>query len=461
MTTARRTLKVIRDPIHNLIRIEDPFILELIDSVPMQRLRRVRQLGLAWQVFPGAEHSRFVHSLGVYHLVGRMMRQLNGESETVWFDERLRRVVLVAALLHDVGHGPFSHTFEVVARELAPSGSSSVDHETWTKRIVREHRQIQDILTRESSSLPEEVCQVLDHTFHPYHVTALVSSQLDADRFDYLLRDSYMTGTGYGTFDLEWMLRTIAVREVQPDTGTTADTPRPLSTIVVDGRRGLSGLEAHLMGRHYMYRQVYYHKTVKSAEALLRSILRRAATLIRNGALTCNNAGFTKLARGDALTINEFLGLDDFAVLSWIQDWADSSTDPTLKDLSARLMHRNLFKAIIVPSNPELRSYADNREIVRQAVIAASFDPEYYMIEESATDIAYKDYFYLIERGKSAGAEEIWYVDSANKPHPLSANSDSFLVVAARALQFSESRWFVPDQVARKIQSNLRWELRR
>lgn len=127
MPSANSVNKFIRDPIHDIIRIEDQFILELLDTAAMQRLRRIRQLGLAWLVYPGAEHSRFTHSLGVYHLAGRAMDQLNRVNGRDLFDDGKREVVLTAALLHDVGHWPFSHIFENVAKKMP--GSNEAQHE--------------------------------------------------------------------------------------------------------------------------------------------------------------------------------------------------------------------------------------------------------------------------------------------------------------------------------------------
>lgn len=163
MPSANSVNKFIRDPIHNIIRIEDHFILELLDTAAMQRLRRIRQLGLAWLVYPGAEHSRFTHSLGVYHLAGRAMDQLNRVSGGDLFDGGKREEVLAAALLHDVGHGPFSHIFENVAREM--SGSNEAQHENWTLKIVRDDKDINKILTCVSPEMPAHVLQILSKTY--------------------------------------------------------------------------------------------------------------------------------------------------------------------------------------------------------------------------------------------------------------------------------------------------------
>lgn len=449
--------KFIRDPIHDIIRIEHRFALELLDSPAMQRLRRIRQLGVAWMVYPGAEHSRFTHALGVFHLAERVMSQLDHDAKRGWFDNGRREAVLAAALLHDVGHGPFSHVFEHVGREIHKT--LAVSHEDWTKRIVKDDKRISAALVSVSAELPDQVCQILDHTFKPHFVTAIISSQLDVDRFDYLLRDSHMTGARYGAFDLEWMLRTLAIHEVRP-ASADGSTER-LETIVVDGQRGLSGLEDHLIGRHYMYRHVYYHKTIRSAEQMLRSILKRAAELVQGGR-KLGNAAFQKMARGEALDVAEYLSLDDFVLMGWIEDWARSVRDKVLRDMCDRLLNRRLFKAIIVPEEPKDPSaslfglWADNKERLRKLARRHQFNPDYYVLEDEVKDIAYKGYLYNLGRSKVADEEEIWYLDRGGTPQRLSG-CNSILVEAPRALQYKEDRWFVPEEVASDAQTVLAW----
>ncbi len=187
MDSGTYMLKFIRDPVHDIIRIQHPFVLDLLNTAAIQRLRRIRQLGLAWLVYPGAEHSRFTHSLGVYHLAGRVMNQLEEERRVAGidsgeplFDERRRKAILAAALLHDVGHGPFSHAFEHI---LAKVSGAMVPHEAWTKRIIREQDDVQQALTRaDSETIADDIVEIIDGVSKPHYVTAIVSSQLDVDR---------------------------------------------------------------------------------------------------------------------------------------------------------------------------------------------------------------------------------------------------------------------------------------
>lgn len=195
-------VKVLRDPIHGYIHVDLKVIWDCINSREVQRLKRIRQLGGAFQVYHTAEHSRFAHSLGVYEIARRMVEEIRDLRETLSEEEKI--TVMAAGLLHDLGHGPFSHAFESV---------TIAKHEEMTRRIILEETEVHRALVRCSPSLPEKVAAVIDHT-HPNKILVqMISGQLDADRMDYLLRDAYFTGTKYGEFDLERILRTIRVRD--------------------------------------------------------------------------------------------------------------------------------------------------------------------------------------------------------------------------------------------------------
>ncbi|HYE13488.1 MAG TPA: HD domain-containing protein, partial [Pyrinomonadaceae bacterium] len=199
--------RIYRDPVHNIIRLrtdtdEGRLMVRLVDSFEFQRLRRVKQLGLALFTYQGAEHSRFAHSLGVLHLMTRVLDRL-GERYPI--DPEARAAARAAALLHDVGHGPFSHVMEKVL---------GFHHEAWTVRAVTsEETEIGRVLASFSGSLPARVAEIIEGRFQPAFLAQLVSSQLDVDRMDYLLRDSLMTGAKYGYYDLEWVVNAIEVDE--------------------------------------------------------------------------------------------------------------------------------------------------------------------------------------------------------------------------------------------------------
>jgi len=251
------TERIYRDPVHNIIRLqtdtdEGELMMRLIDTAEFQRLRRIKQLGLGLYTYQGAEHSRFTHSLGAFHLMTRVLDRL-GERHAIKPADRI--AARAAALLHDVGHGSFSHVMEKVL---------NFHHERWTVDVIRnESSEIGELLLSYSPDLPEKVASIIEGKFQPSALGQLVSSQLDVDRMDYLLRDSLMTGAKYGIYDLEWIINALAIDEAADRVYVQA--------------RGIYAVEEYLQARYYMFRQVYFHRALRSAEAVLRSILRRAA----------------------------------------------------------------------------------------------------------------------------------------------------------------------------------------
>src|SRR5215210_2655326 len=233
-------------------------MVRLIDAREFQRLRRIKQLGLALYTYQGAEHSRFTHSLGVLHLMTRVLDRLSDSFPITTED---RAAACAAALLHDVGHGSFSHVMEKVL---------SFHHEAWTVRsVLSPETEIGQVLRSYSGELPRRVADIIEGKFQPAALAQLVSSQLDVDRMDYLLRDSLMTGAKYGIFDLEWIIKSIEINEADDHLYVSAP--------------GVYAVEDYLQARYYMYRQVYFHRTLRSAEAILRVLLRRAIDLFKSG----------------------------------------------------------------------------------------------------------------------------------------------------------------------------------
>lgn len=361
-----------RDPLHNMISLDeslpdDRLIVELIDSIEFQRLRRIKQLGIAMFTYQGAEHSRFTHSIGVMHLMTRALNLL-GSHHTI--SEEARVVGRVGALLHDLGHGPFSHVMEKVFR---------FHHEDWTRRIVLdESTEVNRILQGFDRQLPEKLASLYKHDYSPAFVSQLVSSQLDCDRMDYLLRDSLMTGAKYGIYDLEWVLHALKIDE-QSD------------RVYVEAK-GLYAVEEYLQARYYMFRQVYFHRTLRSAEAVLVSALMRARELIEQDELGFRMRGsvFEKMLMREAVTTNEYLQLDDTDLTFHLKQWS-RDTDATLADLASRFIHRKLFKAIDVEfaDDDALRFWKRAEDVVRRA----GFDPAYYLIMDRATDVPYYGYY--------------------------------------------------------------------
>jgi uncharacterized protein len=364
--------RIYRDPVHNIIPLRDDsaegqLMIQLIDTPEFQRLRRIKQLGLGLYTYQGAEHSRFTHSLGALHLMTRILEQLRDRFKIAPEDRAAARA---AALLHDVGHGPFSHAMEKVL---------GVHHEQLTMLAVTSpETSLYEALKAYSSEMPQRIASIIDGTFKPAALAQLVSSQLDVDRMDYLLRDSLMTGAKYGLYDLEWIINALQIDE---------DADR-----IYVAARGVHAVEEYLQARYYMFRQVYFHRTLRSAEAVLRSALSRALELVKNGVgVWCAAAtSFEKILRRQSLSITEHLSMDDSDVIFHMKQW-QQATDPVLSDLSQRFVNRRLFKAIDLdmPEN-ERKDFLNS---ARSVVERAGFLPEYYFIEDRASDVPYYGYY--------------------------------------------------------------------
>jgi len=370
--------RIYRDPVHNIIRLrtdttEGELMMRLIDAAEFQRLRRIKQLGLGLFTYQGAEHSRFTHSLGAFHLMTRVLDRF-GERYSIHPEDRI--AARAAALLHDLGHGSFSHVMEKVL---------NFHHEQWTVDVLlSEETEIGQVLRSHSPQMPNSVAAIIEGKFKPSALAQLVSSQLDVDRMDYLLRDSLMTGAKYGVYDLEWIINALAIDE-------SADR------IYVEAR-GLYAVEEYLQARYYMFRQVYFHRTLRSAEAVLRSIIRRALSLHEDGIEVWHASGtaFEKILRRQRLSITEHLQVDDSDFVFHVKQWQNSK-DAILSDLSKRFINRRLFKAIDLDM-PESEK-AEFMETAREVVRRSGFDPDFYFIEDRASDVPYYSY-YAAERSE-------------------------------------------------------------
>lgn len=359
-----------RDPLHNIISLdesvpEDGLLVELIDSAEFQRLRRIKQLGLAMFTYQGAEHSRFTHSLGVMHLMSRALDLLSQQHR---IDPEARLIGRVAALLHDLGHGPFSHVIEKLL---------GFHHEDWTRRIILDpNTEVNEILRGFDASLPQKLVSLYEHNYKPAFVIQMVSSQLDCDRMDYLLRDSLMTGAKYGIYDVEWILHALRIDE--------------RSDLIYVERKGIHAVEEYLQARYHMFRQVYFHRTLRSAEAVLTSALKRARHLIRHGELKFRLPGspLDKALLQEELAATDYLQLDDADLLFHLKQWC-SEPDPILSDLAKRFINRRLFKAADLPDG-RIQSF---QEEAARIISSAGFDPDYYLVMDSASDIPYYNYY--------------------------------------------------------------------
>jgi HD superfamily phosphohydrolase len=374
---------ILRDPIHGLVAFEgeeDAIVTRLLATREVQRLRRIRQLGLTSFAFPGAEHTRFAHAIGAARVMQLFLARLRQVDGDLPFWQRVTseraRDALAAAFLHDVGHGPLSHLFE----EALPGAPS---HEAWTERILLDpSSEVHHVLVADDAYLPQRVAELV-HGRHalPYLAKA-VSGTFDVDRCDYLLRDAHHTGVRYGEYDLPWLLRSLRFDEaVQPG-------------LAIDGPKGLAAIEAFILARLFMFQQVYFHKSTRAAEWMIGVILRRAIALVRDGTrLPSMPPALASIAAGDAPSLDEYLELDDQVLLTALHEW-EGAGDRVLADLCLRLRARALFKTIeLFPEKDGEGSMPapEALEIARGIARVAGLDPEIHVGLDVASDTPYAD----------------------------------------------------------------------
>jgi HD superfamily phosphohydrolase len=332
---------ILRDPVHGLVAFEGPFervVAPLLATREVQRLRNVRQLGFTSLVFPGAEHSRFAHCVGAAHVMVRWLARVRAVEASLppelRLDQEAEADALAAALLHDLGHGPFSHLFE----EVLPHARH---HEDWTvDTLLDEASEVHRAMQTISRDMPERVVALLTGTHRLGYLSNGVSGTLDVDRCDYLLRDSHMTGVRYGIYDLDWLLRALSFGCVPNESGGSD------WVLAIEGRKGLPPIEGFFLARLFMYQQVYHHKATRAAEALIRGIFLRVAELIQDGRPPADTpAAVLAAVSGERVGLGDYLALDDITLLSAFRSW-ESSPDSALSDLTRRLASRRLPKTV-------------------------------------------------------------------------------------------------------------------
>jgi HD superfamily phosphohydrolase len=348
----------LRDPVHGLITFRkdnklDQLAWALLDAPEFQRLRRIKQLGPADLVFPGATHSRFAHCVGVFHtargLLDVIKREIGAIRQT--FNEPRAEVAVLAALLHDLGHGPLSHAFEAVQR----ARGRKKKHEKWSAEMVRnESGQIHARLERHRPGLAGEVADLLDDEDPKDIYHAVVSSSFDADRLDYLRRDRLMTGTQAGAIDFDWLMEHVRVRHVEidaPDADDDDFTPIKVPTFCLDAK-ALPAAEQFLQARYTLHEQVYFHKVKRCAERMFEQLLKRVAKHVGSGEFTVQ----TGLASDHALarfiasdSLADYLALDDAVLWGGLEPMMRAG-DAEIAQLAGRLHSRCLYKTLDISS---------------------------------------------------------------------------------------------------------------
>ena len=402
---------LLRDPVHGYIHIEDKVIFDILQSKEFQRMRRIKQLGPISYVFPGATHTRFEHNLGVYELTRRICNIFSKnypsrEPDDGLWDDSNRLLVECAGLLHDIGHGPYSHTFEHLF---------GTNHEKIGQQIITDpHTEINQALRQVSPNFPELVASVIAKTYPNPQVVKMISSQADADRMDYLQRDAYFTGVNYGQFDLSRVLRVI----------------RPYQDGICFTNNGMHAVEDYIVSRYQMYQQVYFHRVGRSMEVILHHLLQRAKVVYKTGTLQVTPS-LAKFLEGN-WTLDDYLKLNDGVMETNFSLWLNSS-DPILADLASRYLFRKPLASIRIDEDtkgllPKLK------DLIKQA----GFDPTYYTDTNSAFDEPYDAYK---PTGKNANSQiEIMQDDGSL----IELSQLSPLVKALNGTFQGDERFFFP-----------------
>lgn len=347
----------IRDPVHDLIVFRDhsdidQLAWELINTREFQRLRRIRQLGFSEFVFPGATHTRFSHCVGVYQTARELLEIIKQKIGSD-YDEGRAEVALCAALLHDIGHGPFSHAFENAEKKL----ERGKNHESWGSEIIKEDTEVHSkLVERRSEIFADEVAGLLAAKEPKDIYSSVVSSQFDADRLDYIRRDRYMTGTGLGHIDFGWLLDCLEVEVITISDPEHTDYSDVQSLIL--NYKGLNAAESYLLARINLFTNVYMHKTTRGAEKLLGAFLEQLAMDIAGANLSKsgvpeNHPLVVHLSSSPSL--ETYLLLDDDVIWSALNH-ARLGKSPTLSKLGAALLDRKLYKCFdptLIPGKGE------------------------------------------------------------------------------------------------------------
>lgn len=389
--------KLFNDPIYGFIAIPSERIFDLIEHPYFQRLRRIGQLGLSSLVYPGAYHTRFHHALGAMHLMQKAVAVLQSKGHAISKSEA--ESVQIAILLHDIGHGPFSHALEHTL-------VSGVSHESLSTLLMQRLNEEMD------GALTEAIA--IFHNQHPKRfLHQLISSQLDMDRMDYLRRDAFYTGVVEGAINSERLLSMLNVADGE---------------LVLDGK-GISSIEKFLVSRSLMYWQVYMHKAVLSAEYMLVQVLRRAHELVQRGEslfagdelkLFLQKRPTMGDFQDDPAVLLAFTRLDDADILGAMKQWTKHS-DPVLADLSDRLLNRRLFRIKFLPTalSPSQRAELEAKVQSEYGIHAA--DCRHFVLEGTASNATYKSDKQEIKILKKSG--RVIPLSEASEILPLSVYS--------------------------------------
>jgi len=394
ITTNKR--KIINDPVFGFINFQSAIIFDLIEHPYFQRLRRIKQLGLSSLVYPGANHTRFEHAIGALFLMQSAIEVLRSKGVTITPEEA--ESVAIAILLHDIGHGPFSHALEYTI-------VSGMTHETLSLMLMEE-------LNTQFSGRITMAISIFNDEYPKHFLHQLVSGQLDMDRLDYLRRDSFFSGVVEGTIGSDRIIKMLNVSDDQ---------------LVVE-KKAIYSIEKFLIARRLMYWQVYLHKTVLAAEYMLINVLIRAKEIVQKGIdiygppqlqwLLKQNFSKENLKNGDnkSSLIKNFVALDDSDIISSIKVWCDHP-DPVLSRLSTSIINRKLFKIKITDQPIAAEKVATLQKMVTSDYGIDEKDSHYFVFQGDITNNAYEsesqNIFILFNSGEKADISEASDIDLA------------------------------------------------
>jgi hypothetical protein len=381
--------KIINDPLYGFITIADKLVFDVIEHPFFQRLRRIEQLGHASMVYPGALHTRFHHALGAMHLMSQAIETLRSKGFHISNEEA--QGATLAILLHDIGHGPFSHALE---HHIV----TGISHEEITSMFMKQ-------MNIEFNHKLDVAIEIFENKYPRKFLHQLVSGQLDMDRLDYLMRDSFYTGVNEGVISTDRILKMLTVDDDE---------------LAVE-LKGIYSIEKFIVARRLMYWQVYYHKTVLAVEYMLISILNRARELVKNGReLPCSSALKFFLSRqvskeqfnASADILKKFAALDDYDIHHAVKEWSDDS-DPILSLLCKSLMNRKLFRVVIntEPFTAEKTTQIKNRIIERLKLNGEEY--KYFIGQGEISNSAY-----------DPGSDRITIVDKKGERWDISGLSE-------------------------------------
>jgi HD superfamily phosphohydrolase len=357
--------KIVNDPVYGFISIPDPLIFDLIEHPYMQRLRRIMQLGMSHLVYPGALHTRFHHALGAMHLMTQAVATIRRKGHEISPEEE--RAVLIAILLHDIGHGPFSHALEY---DIV----NGVNHEEISSLLIQR-------LSKTYGDDLNRALLIFNNKYSKPFLYQLVSSQLDMDRLDYLNRDSFYTGVSEGIIGSERLIEMLDVRN---------------GNLVLE-EKGIYSVEKFIVARRLMYWQVYLHKTVVAAEFMLIHALRRAKFLVKNGDSIFASPTLQYFLekdlgldafKSDANVLDQFANLDDYDILGALKVWQHHN-DPILSILAKRLVNRKLFKIEISKERFSEDRVQLEKEMVKKQLNVSDEEVNYFVYTDRLTNNAY------------------------------------------------------------------------